>query len=160
MRVILGFFLFLMVSCTPVTSIDSNETVEIEVSVLLLDQSIQTFSLPKGSTLKDLLELIDCSDCDLARFNPQQMLYPYDQIVLYPKGQNCVSINASSLEELDQLSGIGPAIAQRIIDYRLEFGLFQRLEDLMNVKGIKEKLFEKVKDLICLCAKPSIYFPS
>jgi competence protein ComEA len=160
MRVILGFFLFLMVSCTPVTSIDSNKTVEIEVSVLMLDQSIQAFTLPKGSILKDLLELIDCSDCDLARFNPQQVLYPYDQIVLYPKGQSCVSINASSLEELDQLSGIGPAIAQRIIDYRLEFGLFQRIEDLMNVKGIKEKLFEKVKDFICLCAKPSIYFPS
>lgn len=160
MRVILGFFLFLMVSCTPVTSINSNETVEIEVSVLMLDQSIERFSLPKGSTLEDLLKFIDCNDCDFARFNPQQVLYPYDQIVLYPKGQTCVSINASSLEELDQLNGIGPAIAQRIIDYRLEFGIFQRLEDLMNVKGIKEKLFEKVKDAICLCAKPSIFFPS
>lgn len=160
MRVILGFFLFLLVSCTPVTSINSNESVEIEVSVLMLDQSIQYFNLPKGSTLGDLLKLFDCSDCDLARFNSQQVLYPYDQIVLYPKGQSCVSINASTIEELDQLSGIGPAIAQRIIDYRLEFGLFQRLEDLMNVKGIKEKLFEKVKDLICLCEKPSIFFPS
>ena len=158
MRVLLCFFLFTLSACQPSQTIDANETIEIEVSVLMLDQSVEYFSLPKGSTLDVLLAQIECSDCDLARLNPKQVLYPYDQIVLYPKGKDCISINQSTLEELDELNGIGPAIAQRIIDYRLEFGFFQRLEDLMKVKGIKEKLFEKVKDVICLCVKPYIFF--
>jgi len=48
------------------------------------------------------------------------------------------------------LENIGEKKALKIIEYRETYGLFQSLEDLMNVPGIKEKTFEKIKDNICL----------
>ncbi len=59
-----------------------------------------------------------------------------------------ININTATVEELDSLPGIGPAIAQRIIDYRTENGPFAQTEDIMNVSGIGPATFEKIKDLI------------
>jgi competence protein ComEA len=59
-----------------------------------------------------------------------------------------VNINRASIAELDTLPGIGPAIAQRIVDYRTEHGDFSAPEDIMNVKGIGPATFEKLKDQI------------
>jgi competence protein ComEA len=59
-----------------------------------------------------------------------------------------VNINTASKEELESLPVIGPVIAQRILDYRETNGLFLTIEDLMNVAGIGEKNFEKIKFLI------------
>ena len=59
-----------------------------------------------------------------------------------------VNINTASAEELKTLSGIGDTRAESIIRYREEQGGFQSVEDLMNVEGIKEGVFEKIKDRI------------
>lgn len=59
-----------------------------------------------------------------------------------------VNINTATLEELDALPGIGPTIAQRIIDYRDENGPFNTIEDIMNVSGIGVSTFDEIKDLI------------
>ncbi|MDY7041567.1 MAG: helix-hairpin-helix domain-containing protein, partial [Chloroflexota bacterium] len=59
-----------------------------------------------------------------------------------------VNVNTATSEELDTLPGIGPAIAQRIIEYRQANGPFQSIEEIKNVSGIGDKLFEKLKDLI------------
>lgn len=61
-----------------------------------------------------------------------------------------VNINTADLSQLDTLSGIGPAYAQRIIDYRVSKGGFKTLEELMNVKGIGQKTYDKFKDKISL----------
>jgi len=63
-------------------------------------------------------------------------------------GIELVNINTASLDELNSLPGIGPTIAQRIIDYREANGLFSTIEDLMNVSGIGPSTFEELKDLI------------
>lgn len=60
-----------------------------------------------------------------------------------------ISINSASLEELDELKGVGPSIAQRIIDYRNQQP-FKTLEELKNVKGIGDRMFEKIKGQITL----------
>ena len=57
-----------------------------------------------------------------------------------------VNINTAGSEELQLLNGVGPATAQKIIDYRTKHGAFKRIEDLMNVSGIGAKSFEKLSD--------------
>jgi len=59
-----------------------------------------------------------------------------------------VNINYAGKRELESLPGIGPIIAQSIIDYRTECGLFKNKEDLKKVNGIGEKKYEKIKELI------------
>lgn len=61
-----------------------------------------------------------------------------------------VNINTATLEELDTLPGIGPAIAGRIIDYRQKNGPFDKIEDIQNVSGIGPATFEKLKPLITI----------
>ena len=59
-----------------------------------------------------------------------------------------ININTASQEELCTLSGIGENTAKKIINYREANGPFKTIEDIMNVSGIKESAFSKIKDLI------------
>jgi comEA protein len=61
-----------------------------------------------------------------------------------------ININTATIEQLDSLPGVGLRMAQRIIDYRQKQGPFKRIEDLMNVQGIGEKNFLKLKPLITI----------
>ena len=64
------------------------------------------------------------------------------------KNKKKVNINTASLSELQTLPRIGPKVAQRIINYRKEHGPFKRVEDIMKVRGIGERTFLRIKDLI------------
>jgi competence protein ComEA len=59
-----------------------------------------------------------------------------------------VNINSATVEQLDGLPGIGAKMAARIVDYRQKNGGFKKVEDLMNIQGIGEKNFLKLKPLI------------
>jgi competence protein ComEA len=59
-----------------------------------------------------------------------------------------ININNGTLADLDTLPGIGPAIAQRIIDYRQANGPFMTIEQIMDVSGIGPATFDKIKDQI------------
>ncbi len=57
-----------------------------------------------------------------------------------------VNLNTATVQQLDTLPGIGAKVAARIIEYRQKNGPFKKIEDLMNVRGIGEKNFLKIKD--------------
>ena len=57
-----------------------------------------------------------------------------------------MNINTANQNELDSLPGIGPSIAERIIEYRQENGNFSKIEDLQNVKGIGDAKFQDIKE--------------
>lgn len=61
-----------------------------------------------------------------------------------------VPINAASVAELEALPGIGPKIAQAIVDYRNAHGPFVSMEAILEVKGIGEATLERIRDLITL----------
>ncbi len=59
-----------------------------------------------------------------------------------------ININTADSNELQRLTGVGPATSEKIIAYRGEYGKFSKIEDLMNVSGIGEKTFEKLRNFI------------
>ena len=64
-----------------------------------------------------------------------------------------ININTATASELESLPRIGPKVAQRIIDYRAKNGNFKKVEDIMKVQGIGEKIFENIKDMITVGAE-------
>jgi competence protein ComEA len=133
------------------------------------------YTLPLGSRVQDALTLAgdvtssaDTRPLNLARrLNDGEQIYvplvgeatptvvatpgrgvPSNAPTKIPGGK--INLNTATLAELDTLPGIGPAIAQRIIDYRAQNGDFKTIDDLKKVRGIGDALFNQIKDLIAV----------
>jgi competence protein ComEA len=65
-------------------------------------------------------------------------------------GSKLVNINSADAVQLARLPQVGPKMAQRILDFRKSNGNFKRVQDLMKVKGIGEKVFAKLQPLITI----------
>ena len=69
------------------------------------------------------------------------------------KPATVVNLNTATVAELEKLPGIGQKVAARIVEYRQKNGQFKKIEELMNVQGIGEKSFLKIKDRLTVGAR-------
>jgi comEA protein len=92
----------------------------------------------------------------LSRITPRPVIIKDEKVnnevlgVQIETKSNLINLNRAKLNELIVLSGIGPAFAQRIIDYRNKKNGFLSTEELKLVKGIGEKTYEKIKDKVTI----------
>lgn len=102
------------------------------------------------------LENADLLPLNLAMFlkDEQDIYVPYSDEQepenKVSENNQSISINKASAEDLELVPGIGPVMAQNIIDYRKSIIRFQNIEDLLNVSGIGEKTLEKMRPYIKL----------
>lgn len=76
-------------------------------------------------------------------------------------GPNQVNLNTATAEQLETLPGIGPDLAQRILDYRTDNGPFKTIDGLLNVKGIGEGKLAKFRDQVTVgISDPSKHGPT
>ena len=67
-----------------------------------------------------------------------------------PAAVQSVNVNTATVAQFEALPGIGPSMAQRIVAYREKNGPFKKLEDLMNIQGIGEKSFLKLRPMLTI----------
>ena len=152
------------------------KTIKVEIKGEVLNPNV--YVLKKGSTIKELIDVAGGvkEDVDTYTINMTKVLDDGDVVVMYKdeklEGLNYkvneivndkstdeyitneiwesskISINSATKEELMSLPSIGEAKANAIIEYRQKNGLFKKIEDIKNVKGIGNALYEKIKDYI------------
>lgn len=152
MKIYPVFFLFMLVACYPKSPyiISPSTTMNVYISGAVTSQ--QWIEVPNFSTYEEIIHLIDFDvNADKDAIHPSQ-IFRHNDIIEIPfiKDTPCIAINTATFEELITLNGVGEVTAQRILDYRTSHGFFRSLEDLMQIKGIKKKTFDKFKHQLCL----------
>ncbi|MDO5518633.1 MAG: ComEA family DNA-binding protein [Clostridium sp.] len=148
---------------------EKNITVEIKGEVRKPD----VYVLKENSIVKDLIEEAGglTENADITNINRAKQLQNHELVYIGNKNdtsespmqtasapqnsniasaESMVNINSATSEELKTLNGIGDSKAKSIIEYRDKNGGFQNIEDIKNVDGIGEKMFEKIKDSITI----------
>lgn len=154
----------------------SETSEEIFVHITGCVQKQGVYKLKNDNRINDLVKMAGglCADADLERINLSRKLVDEMKVHIYKIGEKDkidtidltnesssmdlknnistskkININTASLEELTTLSGIGETRAKEIIEYRKN-NKFLKIEDLMNISGIGNKTFEKIKENITI----------
>jgi len=149
------------------------QTEKIVVYVVGAVKNPGVYTLDEGRRVKDAIEIAGgpLPEADLQRLNLAQKMNDEDKLYvprigetseqsdqengfyeptvgIVTKNDGKININTADEAELTKLPGIGPATAQKIIDYRTNKGPFKSIEEIKNVSGIGDKKFEQLKDKI------------
>ncbi|RME87180.1 MAG: ComEA family DNA-binding protein [Anaerolineae bacterium] len=114
------------------------------------------YTLPRGSRVADAIDAAGgfLTTADPGQLNLAAPLTDGEWIEVLTSEEAealqalLVDINTATASELEELPGIGPTLAEKIVEYRDEHGDFARIEDLLNVPGIGQATFERIRDLI------------
>ena len=150
-------------SSDDITKDDSNTDIYVHICGAVINPGV--YKVPAGTRVYQALELAGGSSDDayLSGINLADKLADGQKVYIPSEGENAegilstdsgdvqsvmININTASEAELMTLPGIGQSRAKDIINYRVKNGLFESIDDIMKVSGIKEAAFEKIKDLI------------
>lgn len=124
------------------------------------------YSVEEGARVFEVIEKAGglTEDASVEQINQAEAVSDGQKIVIPAKGEELlaaevydisgkasrglININTADSQTLQEIPGVGPATAEKIIAYRTENGRFAKIEDIRNVSGIGEKTFEKLKDKI------------
>lgn len=126
------------------------------------------YALPKGARIQDVISAAGGFLAEAAKesINLAQVLedgerldIPYtegfspviptpEERLVIPQATELININTASTFELETLPGIGPTLAQKIVEHRDQNGPFLSTEDIINVSGVGPGTYERIKDLI------------
>ncbi len=120
--------------------------------------------LPEGSRVYEALDAAGglCENASVVSLNRASILNDGDKIYIptkdeevialetSPSPSGVININKATTELLQTIPGIGPATAEKIIEFRNSNGPFRSIEELMDVNGIGEKTFEKMREKLCI----------
>ena len=150
------------VQSTPVTE-SSTEPIKIYVHICGEVNNPGVYELAEGSRIFEAVEAAGgfTEGAAQASLNLAQVISDEEQIVILTQDEaaekarqereqaaGIVNLNTASKEQLMTLTGIGESRAEDILRYRQESGGFQAIEEIMNVPGIKESAYLKIKDSI------------
>lgn len=142
------------------------ETIFVQVSGAVVSPGV--YELPEGSRIFEAVALAGgvTEEADVGQMNQAQVVSDGEMIYVKSQGETLedsaevqdseqtqqedgkVNLNTATEEQLMTLTGIGQAKARSIIAWREEHGGFSKIEDLMEIEGIKEGVFSKIKDSI------------
>lgn len=150
----------------------SEKTVICDVSGEIKNSKV--CELKKGSRVEDAINYCGglTEKADISGINRAKIIQDGEKIIIPKKGEKIfsqtsetaedssfsktgkesskININTASNEELQNVTGIGPATADKIVKYRKEKGLFRNLAELKKVKGIGDKKYKKIKENLCI----------
>ena len=146
------------------TSIDDVKS-EIYVDISGCVYNPGVYKIKGGTRLFQVIEKAGglTPEADTDSINQAEEVYDGQKILISSKGNSGenqmslavqesqngkININTADSLKLQEIPGVGPTTAQKIIDYRQNYGKFKSKEDIVNVSGIGEKTYENIKDYI------------
>ncbi len=142
---------------------NASQTFRVHVHVVGAVAKPGVYELETSARVIDAIEAAGGAndDADLQQVNMARLLSDGEQIrVLTAQeatltsqsatGTSLLNLNSATVDQLEELPGVGPALAARIVDWREANGSFKNVEDLLSVSGIGDKLLANVRELITL----------
>ena len=140
-----------------------SQTIRVHVHVVGAVAKPGVYELETSARVIDAIEAAGGvnDDADLQQLNMARLLIDDEQIrVLTAQeatltsqsatGNSLLNLNSATVDQLEELPGVGPALAARIIDWREANGSFKNVDDLSSVSGIGDKLLANVRELVTL----------
>lgn len=153
MKIVLFFLCLIVCGCNDhhtLSQIVFKEHNQIKVSINGHIKKPGTYLLEKESSTKDLIKLAGGYLENAQKLVDEKLIDNKKIFVNSNKIKEKININQASDKELEQVKGIGPSLAKKIIDHRLQIGKFESLEQLLDIKGIKEKKFKMIYEYLTL----------
>ena len=140
----------------PVTILPSSTPGQLTIYVSGAVASSGVYTLADGSRVQDAIQAAGglVPGAEAERINLAALLKDGQQIdvpgIVSSSHVNAgrVNINIASVSEFETLPGIGPTMAQAIVDYRIQYGPFLGIQDILNVPGIGQATYERIKDYL------------